>query len=106
MRFSSKVPKLSKNEIVVQVLDSYLNPVLLQESRLKLEITSTNHSVFSTWATVDNEDGSYTCSYMVKDVGTYEICASFDGKHFMPCPLSINVYSSKFKQCVNFSSYL
>lgn len=98
VKFSSKVPKLSKNEIVVQVLDSYLNPVLSQESRLKLEITSTNRSGFSTWDTINNEDGSYSCSYMVKDVGTYEICASFDGKHFLPCPLSINVYSSKFKQ--------
>ncbi|CAI8590125.1 unnamed protein product [Vicia faba] len=96
VRFSSKVPKLLKNEIVVQVLDSYLNPVLSQESRLKLEITSTNRSGFSTWDTIDNEDGSYTCSYMVKDVGTYEICASFDGMHFLPCPLSINVYSNEY----------
>ncbi|KAI5446424.1 protein GAMETE EXPRESSED 2 [Lathyrus oleraceus] len=96
VRFSSKVPKLSKNEIVVQVLDSYLNPVLSQESRLKLEITSTNRSGFSTWDTINNEDGSYTCSYMVKDVGTYEICASFDGMHFLPCPLSINVYSNEY----------
>ncbi|XP_073223922.1 protein GAMETE EXPRESSED 2 isoform X2 [Cicer arietinum] len=96
VRFSSKVPKLSKNEMVVQLLDSYLNPVLSQQSRLKLEITSINSSGFSTWDTMDNKDGSYSCSYMAKDVGTYEICASFDGKHFLPCPLSINVYSSEY----------
>jgi len=91
---------MSRDEVVVQLLDSYLNPVLSQQSRLKLEITSANSSGFSTWDTMDNKDGSYNCSYMVKDVGTYEICASFDGKHFLPCPISINVYSSKFKHCV------
>ncbi|XP_024633312.2 protein GAMETE EXPRESSED 2 [Medicago truncatula] len=96
VRFSSKVPKMSKNEVLVQLVDSYFNPVLSQQSRLKLEITSINSSGFSTWDTIDNKDGSYNCSYMVKDIGTYEICASFDGKHFLPCPLSINVYSSEY----------
>ncbi|CAJ2658466.1 unnamed protein product [Trifolium pratense] len=96
VRFSTKVPKMSKNEIVVQLSDSYLNPVISQQSRLKLEITSVNSSGFSTWETIDNKDGSYSCSYMIKDVGTYEICASFDGKHVLPCPLSINVYSSEY----------
>ncbi|XP_027338299.1 protein GAMETE EXPRESSED 2 [Abrus precatorius] len=94
--FSSKVPKLSKNEIVVQLVDSYLNPVPSQHSRLKLEIASNNSSGFSTWDIIDNKDGSYSCSYMVKDVGTYDICASFDGKRFTPCPFSINVYSSEY----------
>ncbi|WVY92063.1 hypothetical protein V8G54_037577 [Vigna mungo] len=97
MRFSPKVPKLSKNEIIVQLVDSYLNPVLSQQSRLKLEIASVNSSGFSTLDITDNKDGSYSCSYMAKDVGTYEICAFFDGKSFLSCPLSINVYSSKFK---------
>ncbi|KAG4957145.1 hypothetical protein JHK85_043525 [Glycine max] len=97
VRFSSKVPKLSKNEIVVQLVDSYLNPVLSQQSRLKLEIAaSTNSSGFLTLDIKDNKDGSYSCSYMAKDVGTYEICASFDGKRFLSCPFSINVYSSEY----------
>ncbi|KAK7329466.1 hypothetical protein VNO77_23635 [Canavalia gladiata] len=94
--FSSKVPKMSKNEVVVQLVDSYSNPVLSQHSRLKLEIASINSSGFSTWNITDNKDGSYSCIYMAKDVGTYEICASFDGKRFMPCPFSINVYSSEY----------
>ncbi|KAJ1407669.1 Immunoglobulin-like fold [Sesbania bispinosa] len=96
VRFSSKVPKMSKNEIVVQLMDSYSNPVLSQQSRLKLEIASINSSGFSTWDIIDNKDGSYSCSYMAKDVGTYEICASFDGKRFLLCPLSINVYSNEY----------
>lgn len=98
MRFSPKVPKLSKSEIIVQLVDSYLNPVLSQQSRLKLEIASVNSSGFSSLDITDNKDGSYSCSYMAKDVGTYKICASFDGKSFLSCPLSINVYSSKFKE--------
>ncbi|XP_068483450.1 protein GAMETE EXPRESSED 2 [Phaseolus vulgaris] len=96
VRFSPKVPKLSKNEIIVQLVDSYLNPVLSQQSRLKLEISSANSSGFSTLDITDNKDGSYSCSYMAKDVGTYEICASFDGNRFLSCPFSINVYSSEY----------
>ncbi|KAL2341782.1 hypothetical protein Fmac_009722 [Flemingia macrophylla] len=96
VRFSSKVPKLSTNEIVVQLVDSYLNPVLSQQSRLKLENASTNISGFSTLNITDNMDGSYNCSYVAKYVGTYEICASFDGKRFWSCPFSINVYSGEY----------
>lgn len=95
--FSQKVPKLSKNEIVVNLLDSYSNPVLSKQSRLKLEISSINSSGFSTWDFLDHKDGSYSCYYMAKDVGTYEICVSFDGNRFSQCPFSVNVYSSKFK---------
>ncbi|GAU36073.1 hypothetical protein TSUD_320360 [Trifolium subterraneum] len=61
---------MSKNEIVLQLLDSYFNPVILQQSRLNLEITSVNSSRFLTWDTMDNKDGSYICSYMAKDFGT------------------------------------
>lgn len=89
------MPKLIKNEIIVQLLDSFQNPVLSQQSRLKLEIVSRNNSEFSSWMFVDNNDGSYTVHYLAKDVGTYEICASFNGKSFSPCPFGVNVYSSK-----------
>ena len=87
---------MSKNELTVRLLDSFLNPVLSQQLRLKLEITSVNSSGFSTWDIVDNKDGSYSYNYMAQDVGTYQICVSFDGKRISPCPFSVNVYSSKF----------
>ncbi|KAL4315079.1 hypothetical protein AHAS_Ahas15G0149200 [Arachis hypogaea] len=96
VKFSSKVAKMSENEILVQLMDSFANPVLAQQSRLKLETTSANKSLFQTLDIKDNKDGSYNCSYMAKDVGTYEICASFDGKDILPCPFSINVYSSEY----------
>ncbi|KAG8369910.1 hypothetical protein BUALT_Bualt14G0062500 [Buddleja alternifolia] len=96
VKFAQKVQKMIKNEIVVQLMDSYHNPVLSQQSKLKLEIASINKSAFSTWNFSDNNDGSYTCSYLAKDVGTYEICASIDGQRFTPCPFGVNVYNSEY----------
>uniref|UniRef100_A0A251L0W3 GEX2 N-terminal Ig-like domain-containing protein n=1 Tax=Manihot esculenta TaxID=3983 RepID=A0A251L0W3_MANES len=95
VKFSLKVPKLMENEIWVQLMDSFSNHVLSQQSLLKLEIASVNTSGFSTEMFVDNNDGSYTCQYMAKDVGTYEMCVSFDGVHLMPCPFGVNVYGGK-----------
>lgn len=85
------------NEVVVQLGDSFFNPVLSQQSALKLEIVSVNSSGFSNSLFVDNNDGSYTVHYLAKEVGTYEMCASFDGKRISPCPFVVNVYSSKFE---------
>lgn len=95
LKYAPKVPKLIKNEIVVKLLDSFSNPITLQQSRLKLEIGSINSSGLS-WMFVDNNDGSYVAHYLAKDVGTYELCASFDGNHFLPCPFGVNVYSSEY----------
>ncbi|XP_018632337.1 protein GAMETE EXPRESSED 2 isoform X5 [Nicotiana tomentosiformis] len=96
VKFSPKVAKLTKNEITVRLMDSYSNPVLLQQSKLKLEIGSVNRSGFSTWTFVDNKDGTYNGSYMAKDVGTYELCALFEGMRFLPCPFGVNVYTSEY----------
>nr|XP_009757468.1 PREDICTED: protein GAMETE EXPRESSED 2 [Nicotiana sylvestris] len=96
VKFSPKVAKLTQNEIIVRLMDSYSNPVVLQQSKLKLEIGSVNRSGFSTWTFIDNKDGTYNGSYMAKDVGTYELCASFDGMRFMPCPFGVNVYTSEY----------
>lgn len=100
LRFAPKVPKLIKNEIVVQLKDSFQNPVLSQQSRLKLGIASINNSGFSSWTFVDNNDGSYTVDYLAKDVGTYQMCASFDGKQLSPCLFGVNVYTSKLNSLV------
>ncbi|GAV77166.1 Filamin domain-containing protein [Cephalotus follicularis] len=97
VHFTPKVPKQFKNEILVHMVDSYLNPVLSQESRLKLEIASINHSSFPSEMFLDNGDGSYKGQYLAMDVGTYEMCVSFDGKRFSSCPFWVNVYSSKLE---------
>ncbi|KAH0728171.1 hypothetical protein KY284_004036 [Solanum tuberosum] len=93
---SPKVSKLTKNEITVQLMDSYSNPVLLQQSKLKLEISSVNSSGSSIWTFSDNKDGTYSGNYLAKDIGTYELCASFDGMRLMPCPFGLNVYTSEY----------
>ncbi|XP_043812259.1 protein GAMETE EXPRESSED 2 isoform X9 [Manihot esculenta] len=95
VKFSPKVPKLIENEMWVQLMDSFSNHVLSQQSLLKLEI-AVNRSGFSTEMFVDNNDGSYTCQYMAKDVGTNEMCVSFDGLHLMPCPFGVNVYGGEY----------
>ncbi|XP_004298140.1 PREDICTED: protein GAMETE EXPRESSED 2-like [Fragaria vesca subsp. vesca] len=96
VKFSPKVARMINNEVVVQLGDSFFNPVLSHQSGLKLEIVSVNSSGFSSSLFVDNNDGSYTVHYMAKDVGTYEICASFDGKRISSCPFGVNVYNSEY----------
>ncbi|XP_012857050.1 PREDICTED: protein GAMETE EXPRESSED 2-like [Erythranthe guttata] len=96
MNYARKVPKMSKNEIIVHLVDSYSNPVLLEQSKLNLEIASINKSDFSTWIFSDNKDGSYSGPYLAKDVGTYEICASYNGERFLPCPFGVNVYNNEY----------
>lgn len=54
-----------------------------------------NTSSFSNLLFVDNNDGSYMGHYVAEDIGTYQICASFDDKRLSPCPFEVNVYSSK-----------
>ncbi|XP_022760596.1 protein GAMETE EXPRESSED 2 [Durio zibethinus] len=96
VKFSPKAPKLVRNEIIVQLMDSFSNPVLSEQSKLNLELTSANLTGFSNWMFVDNNDGSYTGHYLAMEVGTYEMCVSFEGKHFLPCPFGINVYGSEY----------
>ena len=95
VRFSEKVAKMVKNDIVVRLVDSYSNPVLLQESHLRLEIASINKSAFSTWDFADNNNGLYTVKYLANDIGTYEMCASYKGERFVLCPFGVHVYNCK-----------
>ncbi|XP_073308626.1 protein GAMETE EXPRESSED 2 [Primulina huaijiensis] len=96
VKCSTKVPRLVNNEIVVQLKDSYYNPVLSEQARLKLEIVSIDKSTVMTWNFSDNNDGTYTASYQAKEVGTYEICAWYDEEHLRPCPFGVNVYNSEY----------
>jgi hypothetical protein len=94
-KFSLRAPKMIENEMAVQLVDSFFNPVLSQQSRLTLEIASVNKSGFSSGMFVDNDNGTYCIRYVVKDGGTYEMCVSFDGKRLSPCPFGVNVYGGK-----------
>ncbi|KAL1548471.1 protein GAMETE EXPRESSED 2 [Salvia divinorum] len=94
--FAEKVVKMVKNDIVVRLVDSYSNPVLLQESHLRLEIASINRSAFSTWDFAENNNGLYTVNYLANDIGTYEMCASYKGERFVPCPFGVHVYNYEY----------
>ncbi|GAB4851307.1 hypothetical protein Ancab_039930 [Ancistrocladus abbreviatus] len=96
VKYAPKVQKQMKNEISVQLMDSFYNPVMWQQSKLNLEIGSINNSHFLTWPFVDNNDGYYIGHYLVKDVGTYELCASFGGNRFLPCPFGVNAYGGEY----------
>lgn len=94
-KFAQEVPKMIKNQIVVQLVDSYSNPVPLQQLKIKLEIASINKSASSTGMFSDKKDGSYSVEYQANEVGTYEICASYNGERFLPCPFGVNVHDRK-----------
>lgn len=99
MQFVPKVPKLVENEILVQLVDSFSNPVTFQQTKLSLEFRSYNSSGFLIWTFEDKMNGSYIGHYIANDIGSYEICISFEDKHLSPCPFSAFVYSSKFQFC-------
>ncbi|KAJ4826072.1 hypothetical protein Tsubulata_041704 [Turnera subulata] len=68
---------------------------------LQLEIVSLNKSGFSTGSFADNIDGTYRGPYLVKEVGTYEMCVSFDKRRLSPCPFAINDESIAFNVLEN-----
>ncbi|KVH88614.1 Filamin/ABP280 repeat-like protein [Cynara cardunculus var. scolymus] len=92
VNFAPKVSRLIVNDIVVQLMDSFSNPVLLQASNLFLQIASINRSSFTVFLFVDNKDGTYTGSYLLMEVGIYEMCVTFDVTHLLPCPFGVNAY--------------
>ncbi|OVA13441.1 Filamin/ABP280 repeat-like [Macleaya cordata] len=96
VRFVAKVPKVVENEIVVQLVDSFSNPVMSQQTKLSLEFRVVNSSGFLIWTFEDKMDGSYIGHYLAKDIGAYEICVSFADKHLSPCPFWAFVYSSEY----------
>ncbi|KAL1807376.1 hypothetical protein ACET3Z_024366 [Daucus carota] len=93
VKYAPRVPMLINNEIVVKLMDSFSNPVVSNQSKLNLEVSSTNKSEPSISEFVNNNDGSYTVLYMPKGIGNYEICVTFHGIHFLPCPFGVRVYS-------------
>lgn len=84
-----------KNEVLVQLMDAFSNPILSQQTKLAFQIDSVNSSSFMRWAFADNEDGSYIGYYLARDLGAYNICISFEDKNLPPCPFEIHVHESK-----------
>ncbi|WOL12428.1 protein GAMETE EXPRESSED 2 isoform X1 [Canna indica] len=101
LRFAPSVKSHIKNEVLVQLLDSYRNPISSQQSKLSFQVLSVNNSSLIKWPFQDNENGSYTGQYMAKDVGAYNICILFEDRHLSPCPLEVHVYEREYFSEVN-----
>ncbi|KAI4330441.1 hypothetical protein MLD38_028731 [Melastoma candidum] len=96
MKLEPKVPKMIRNEVIVNLMDSFCNPVISQQSRLKFHIASANSSGFRTWLFTDNKDGSYSGFYQAMDIGTYDITVLFDDLPLSFCPFMVNVYRGDY----------
>ncbi|XP_072977217.1 protein GAMETE EXPRESSED 2 [Typha angustifolia] len=96
VRFSPTVKRFAKNEVLVQLVDSFSNPIVSYQSKLNFQIESTNSSSFARWVFVDNKDGSYLGYYLARELGSYNICISFEDKHVTPCPFEVHVYDSEY----------
>ncbi|XP_073002340.1 protein GAMETE EXPRESSED 2 [Typha latifolia] len=96
VRFSPTVKRFAKNEVLVQLVDSFSNPIVSYQSKLNFQIEFTNSSSFARWVFVDNKDGSYLGYYLARELGSYNICISFEDKHVTPCPFEVHVYDSEY----------
>ncbi|KAI3966935.1 hypothetical protein MKX01_017586 [Papaver californicum] len=96
VQYVAKVPKLVENQISVELVDSFFNFVAFQMTKLSLEYRVVNSSGLLVWTFEDKMNGSYVCHYAAKDIGSYEICVSFEDKHLSPCPFWVFVYSSEY----------
>lgn len=95
MNFTSKVPMTLKHEIVVQLLDSFSNPVVFERGKLRLKVDLQTPG-FKIWKFKDNKDGTYSGYFLALTVGTYEFSVSFYDTCLSPCPFLVNVYNGKF----------
>ncbi|CAH1453869.1 unnamed protein product [Lactuca virosa] len=96
VKYEARVSKTVLHSVDVQLMDSFSNPVLLKASelsKLTLDPDSINRSFFMVVMFVDNRDGTYTGFYMPMILGTYKICASFEGKSIPPCPFEVTTYN-------------
>ena len=82
-----------ENEVDVRLVDSFMNPVLSSESKVRFQLTST--SIFGK-EFVDNRDGSYTARYVINQLGSYGICVRFEDKDIAPCPFQVEVFPGNF----------
>lgn len=97
VKYEPKVSTSIENYMIVQLMDSYSNPVLSQQEKLAVEIDSVNGTHSYTGGFIENYNGTYTGGYVMVDPGRYEISVSFNGARFSPFPLEVIAYNCKSK---------
>ncbi|KAM0880710.1 hypothetical protein ACQ4PT_033404 [Festuca glaucescens] len=75
--FEPRVKRSVRNEVTVRLRDSFMNPVVSLEPKLRLQLTSANiptlvnTSSFAAEEFVNNKDGSYTTHYVARNEDFY-----------------------------------
>ncbi|KAJ0594638.1 putative immunoglobulin-like, Filamin family [Helianthus annuus] len=95
LKYDKKVSAGILNYIVVQLMDSFYNPVVNEKSRLKLEMTSKTGAAFFPCLFNDNYDGTYTGSYLAYGPGDFELCISFMQQKVLPWPFKVQAFDAK-----------
>lgn len=102
VKFDHKVKLSVENEVVVRLVDSFMNPVVSFESKLKFQLISGSITTpgstmsFVPKEFVDNRDGSYTAHYVARGLGSYGICVLYEDKQLAPCPFEVTVLAGNF----------
>ncbi|CAA7409383.1 unnamed protein product [Spirodela intermedia] len=94
VKFGPRTRELVRNDVKVQLLDSFSNPITSQEAKLSFNLV--NSSSFLRWNFSDLGGGLYVGHYTARDLGTYNICVSYENSQLSPCPLVVNVYNSEY----------
>ncbi|KAK9059167.1 hypothetical protein SSX86_021786 [Deinandra increscens subsp. villosa] len=91
IQYDKKVSSGIVNHLTVRLVDSFFNPVIFQQSRLALQMTTRNGGLSYPYPFCDNYDGTYSGSYSVYRPAYYEICITIDGKRFSPWLFGVDV---------------
>uniref|UniRef100_A0ACD5Y567 Uncharacterized protein n=1 Tax=Avena sativa TaxID=4498 RepID=A0ACD5Y567_AVESA len=100
--FEPRIKRSVRNEVTVHIRDSFMNPVVSLEPKLKLQLTSANitalmnMSSFAAEEFVDNKDGSYTAHYVARYIGSYGLCTQIDNTRLPPCPFEVHVLGDDY----------
>lgn len=103
--FDPRVKRKVGNEVLVRLVDSFMNPVVSLESTLRFQLTSANittpmnTSSFVAGEFVDNKDGSYTAHYVARYPGSYSMCIQLEDGQLAPCPFEVYVLAGKVSVC-------
>ncbi|KAM3257643.1 hypothetical protein ACQJBY_049764 [Aegilops geniculata] len=100
--FDPKAKRSVRNNVTVRLVDSFMNPVVSPEPKLRLQLTSANvtapmnASSFTAGEFVNNKDGSYTAHYVARYLGLYGMCIQFDSRQLAPCPFQVLVLPDEY----------
>ncbi|XP_020523491.1 protein GAMETE EXPRESSED 2 isoform X2 [Amborella trichopoda] len=102
VKFFPEVKKQARNEIRIKLVDSFMNPVPSQKSKLKLETHYKNSTEALTWSFEEDTAGLFVGYYQASNLGKHKICVLFEDRPLLGCPLEFMVYESNyFPEAIN-----